>query len=216
MEGDISRLRAAVKTRKATNYDILPPTDKKLRRTRVEWEGAEDKVVKLRAQGWSYNRIAEWLNENHPGKGTNWQKHTVMRYFQLKRERVRQVAMADSTVVEEATKAAIDTTRNLQTVNKKLWDLLEELENHKFDKIRCSACGETIEFEDPLKRIKAMHALMRTIEIADKLQRSLPVDKASDKFTSTLSVKEVIDSLVKEGVIVVVDKEKLTALEIPA
>lgn len=184
--------------RKPTNADLIPPRDKRCRISKLEKMGAAKEVIKLRAQGWAISRIREWLNKNYPkpdGKG--WDKGTINDFIYKRRDRVKEIASMDSSVVDQATKVAIDTMETLITVNKKLWSLLKRIEQEE---------------DDSRQQVKTLHAIMRAIEIADRLQSKLPVAEKSSS-ESTLSHKEVIDMLVKDGILIVADKDRLTLFE---
>lgn len=182
--------------RKLTNADILPPPDKRIGITKFRRMGIEKEVIKLRASGYTYEMIREWLDKTYPKKGKyKWHRSTVSDFFYRKRDRIKEVAAMDTSVVDEAAKVAMDTLDTLKVVNKKLWSLLKQLEREE---------------DDSRQQVKTLHAIMRAIEIADRLQTKLPVaEKPSSG--SSLSHMEVINSLIDAGLLVATDKNKLTA-----
>jgi len=187
---------------KLTNIDILPPASKKGGHVnQVIAMRLEEEVIKLRAQHWTYDRITDWLQENHPKpNGKKWYRQDVMMFFKVLETRKQAITSRDDSVVVEATEAAFDTIDHLKRVNRQLWQLSEELDaSQKFGVER---------------KVKIMHALMRAIELADKLQSRLPVDPARSGMTNLNDFKKMIDKLVADGILIVADKTKLTAFEV--
>jgi hypothetical protein len=176
----------------------------------IEQMGIEEEVQKLRAEGKTFKRIAEILNEEHPKKnGKLWHDQSFKFYFNARRNRVKDIAAMDDSLVKEATKEVIDTVNTLHKINKLLNEWVDKADTEKVKTIACSSCGEPndVNVFDSDKAVRIAHEMLLMLKTAKELTGKVPVAQATQ--TNAIDIKRLIDKMVADGVLIVAQPDKL-------
>ena len=179
-------------------------------RSDLEKMDLEKTVQLLRAEGKTYQSIADALNKEHPKRsGKPWNAPNIERYFKTKKERIHEIASMDDSLVKEATKEVIDTVNTLHKINKLLNGWVDTAETEKVKTIACHACGEPndVTVFDSDKAVRIAHEMLLMLKIAKELTGKVPVAQASQ--TNAIDIKRLIDKMVADGVLIVANPEKL-------
>jgi len=204
-----------------TNIQLTQKTSKKGNtRTILEDMGIEDYFWKLRAEGKSYQRVAEILNKEHPrADGGKWQWRSLMQSARIleKRKIAKKelIANEDDSVARAIAEETINTTKRLRQLDTLLDSWLLKADTSKTKSITCKKCGsvEKINLFDPDKAIKVADQMRRLLMTSQSVAKSLPdvphAKQGGADSLSSLNLRKFINKLVDEGALIVADDEKL-------
>jgi len=179
----------------------------------IETMGLQDTIFKMKAEGKTIRNIVAYLNENHPKMdGCKWWDRNVQQFLD-KMEKHKDAILAEcDDVAAEVEKTAIDTAKGIQKTYKLLNGWIDKADAQGTIWVRCDKCGhgQKVDVFDSDKAIRIAGEIRRTLESAQKLSGSLPdVQVRKTSLNEALNVKRFIDKLVKEGVLIVADQDKL-------
>lgn len=172
-------------------------------------------VIDARASGKDFATIARMLDEKFPKPdGTKWLNTTVNNYYKKYVNRNKMIAQeSDSSLARIATEEVINTTHTLHKVNHLLNKWVDEADTHQKVSVTCPECEaeQEITVFDSDKAVRIAHEMLQMLNTANKLTRALPLENkpAEVSIDQTLYTKRMIDKLVKEGVLVVADVNRL-------
>lgn len=203
------------KKKRLNNADLAYMTSKMNQNGIGSWVarmGLDEQVVKMRAEGKSYKFISDTFEKTNPKpNGQKWNWENIRNFMKWREERVKMIAANDTSVADKIADATIDTTEGIKKINKLLNKWVDQADTQGSKWVSCPSCGSRHEVEmfDSDKAVRICESMRKTMLTAQTLSQNLPDVQQQSSATKAVAVKKMIDKLVKDGVLVVVDPEKL-------
>jgi len=205
---------------KVTNYDLLKKNMASggtgRRQTLVEEMDLVDEYIKLRAEGVSFLKIANKWNTTHPKKsGKKWIPINLQQFDYRRRDKIKDIASQDTSVSDAVAKEVINTTKRMGELDTVLQVWLKKANTKGVIRHKCSECEhwEMIEVFDSDKAVRIAAEIRKTLLTQQKLATNLPSGGggSSNSLGGAMDVKKFIDKMVKENILIVANKDKLSS-----
>jgi len=152
--------------------------------TQLEKLGSKviSEILELRAQNWGLRKICSYLNDKY---GYHINHMTLKRYLDKKGAMHHSFIEANANLKNRIQKEIIDTVSQMKEVNKKLWDLINELEVQ----------GKA---KNVMKIVATMNLILKQLEMQNKWLNQLTAPKSATYNVNIIDMAIKVNKIIKE------------------